>query len=150
MGGTLFQDLPSERPGAVDHNRTTERTSRSHAIRLAPGSRAESALGSAPLAVNSFHHQAVRDLAKGLVATGWSEDGLIEAAETGPGTPWLLAVQWHPEEMYADAGAPERGLFRALIEEASRQESDGGVVSARRDPGEFDPASERSGTAAGR
>ena len=115
-----------------------------------PGSRAESASGSAPLAVNSFHHQAVSDLAKGLVATGWSDDGLIEAAETGPGTPWLLAVQWHPEEMYADAGAPERGLFRALIEEASRQESDGGVVSARRDPGEFDPASERSGTAAGR
>jgi putative glutamine amidotransferase len=70
------------------------------------------------LRVNSFHHQGIRDLAPGLVATGWSEDDLIEAVEGAEGQPWMLAVQWHPEEMYADAGAPERGLFRALVERA--------------------------------
>jgi putative glutamine amidotransferase len=69
--------------------------------------------------VNSFHHQAVRDLAPSLVATGWTDDGLVEAVETNGEEPWLLAVQWHPEEMHAEAGAPERGLFRALIERAS-------------------------------
>ena len=50
-----------------------------------PEAAPQAALGSAPLAVNSFHHQAIRDLAKGLVATGWTEDGLIEAVETAPG-----------------------------------------------------------------
>lgn len=150
MGGTLFQDLPSERPGQVDHNPTAERTARTHAIRLTQGSRAALALGASSLTVNSFHHQAIRDLAKGLVATGWSEDGLIEAVETGPHAPWLVAVQWHPEEADAEANAPERGLFRALVEEASRRESGALEISARRDPEEFGPASERSGTAAGR
>jgi gamma-glutamyl-gamma-aminobutyrate hydrolase PuuD len=53
-----------------------------------------------------------------LVATGWSEDDLIEAVEGVEGQPWMLAVQWHPEEMHADAAAPERGLFRALVERA--------------------------------
>jgi putative glutamine amidotransferase len=150
MGGTLYQDLPSERPGEVDHDVPGDRTMRTHGVRLAPGSRAEAALGSAPLTVNSFHHQAIRDLAKGLVATGWSDDGLIEAAESEPEAPWLLAVQWHPEEMHADGSAPERGLFRALVEEAARRESDASVVSARRDPEADGLRSEQWGTAAGR
>jgi putative glutamine amidotransferase len=118
LGGTLYQDLPSERPGPVDHNRAGARTDRSHAIRLAPDSLAAEALGATSLRVNSFHHQAIRDLAPGLVATGWSEDDLVEAVEGVEGQPWMLAVQWHPEEMHADAAAPDRGLFRALVERA--------------------------------
>jgi putative glutamine amidotransferase len=150
LGGTLFQDLPSERPGPLDHNPPAARNVRTHALRLAPGSRAEAALGSEPLTVNSFHHQAIRELAKKLVATGWSEDGLIEAAEAPANAPWLLAVQWHPEEMFAEISAPERGLFRALVEEASRRESGALDASAPRDPGGSDRVSDRSGTAAGR
>jgi len=119
LGGTLYQDLPTERPGAVEHNPRTERTDRSHPVCLLRGSRAAAALGGERVTVNSFHHQAVRDLAPGLLASGWTEDGLIEAAETAEGESWLLAVQWHPEEMYADARAPERGLFRALVERAA-------------------------------
>jgi putative glutamine amidotransferase len=88
---------------------------------LQQGSRAAAALGDTILSVNSFHHQAVDRLANGLVATGWSEDGLIEAAESPADAPWLLAVQWHPEEMHADARAPERGLFRALVEAAAER-----------------------------
>lgn len=118
LGGTLYQDLPSERPGRVDHNRSGARADRSHAIRLTPGSLAAQALGTASLRVNSFHHQAVRDLAPKLVATGWSEDELIEAVEHAEGEPWMLAVQWHPEEMHADVQAPDRGLFSALVERA--------------------------------
>jgi putative glutamine amidotransferase len=121
LGGSLFQDLPTERPGPVEHNPPTARDARGHEVRLAAGSRAAAALGTEVIQVNSFHHQAIRDLAPGLVATGWTEDGLIEAAETPADTPWLLLVQWHPEEMHADRAAPERGLFRALIEEAGRK-----------------------------
>jgi putative glutamine amidotransferase len=118
LGGTLHQDLPSERPGRVDHNRAGTRTDRTHAIRLAPGSLAAEALGTMSIRVNSFHHQGIRELAPGLVATGWSEDDLIEVVEGAEGHPWMLAVQWHPEEMHADSGAPERGLFKALVERA--------------------------------
>ncbi|HEU5041604.1 MAG TPA: gamma-glutamyl-gamma-aminobutyrate hydrolase family protein [Gemmatimonadales bacterium] len=121
LGGSLFQDLPTERPGPVDHYPATARDDRGHAVQLMPGSRAAGALGAEVVRVNSFHHQAVRDLAPALVATGWTEDGLIEAVETPADTPWLLAVQWHPEEMHADRAAPERGLFRALVEEAGRK-----------------------------
>jgi putative glutamine amidotransferase len=69
--------------------------------------------------VNSFHHQAIRDVAPPLRPTAWAEDGLVEAVEGASGESWLLAVQWHPEEMLSDAAAPERGLFRALTEAAT-------------------------------
>jgi putative glutamine amidotransferase len=118
LGGTLFQDLPSERPGSLAHDPGGARDARTHAVRLEDGSRAAQALGATALTVNSFHHQAVDRLGSGLVATGWSDDGLIEAAESPADAPWLLAVQWHPEEMHGDAKAPERGLFRALVEAA--------------------------------
>ncbi len=119
LGGTLFQDLPSERPGPVDHSPSSPRDARTHVIRLEEGSRAAAALETLRPTVNSVHHQAIKDLAPGLVATGWSEDGLIEAAESRTGAPWILAVQWHPEEMYADRRAPEHGLFSALVNEAA-------------------------------
>lgn len=150
MGGTLYQDLPTERPGLIDHNPSTARNARTHAVRLAPGSRAEAALGSTSLSVNSFHHQAILDLAKGLTATGWTDDDLIEAVETGPDAAWLLAVQWHPEEMFADGSAPERGLFRALVERAARRTPESAPASERRDLEGFDPVSGRSETAGGR
>jgi putative glutamine amidotransferase len=118
MGGTLFQDLPSERPGSVGHDAGGARDARTHVVHLAPGSRAAQVLGATELSVNSFHHQAVARLADGLIASGWTEDGVVEAVESPPDAPWLLAVQWHPEEMHADGAAPERGLFRALIEAA--------------------------------
>jgi putative glutamine amidotransferase len=120
LGGTLYQDLPSERPGPVDHNPDAARNARTHHVCLAPGSRAAHALGVDRLVPNSFHHQAIRDLAPPLVASGWSDDGLIEAVESGGDDGWLLAVQWHPEEMHADLLAPEGGLFKALVEEAAR------------------------------
>ena len=118
LGGTLWQDLPSERPGDVEHYPEAARSERTHLVRLQPGSLTATALGGAEIRVNSFHHQAIRDLAPKLVATAWTDDGLIEAVESEPGEPWLLAVQWHPEEMHADVRSPDRGLFRALVERA--------------------------------
>jgi putative glutamine amidotransferase len=102
LGGTLFQDLDSERPGAVPHAGLETR----HDVRVAPGSLLERTLGTAAATVNSRHHQALRDVAPGLRAVAWAEDGVIEAAEpTDPGAPWTLAVQWHPEDL------TERALF---------------------------------------
>jgi putative glutamine amidotransferase len=118
MGGTLFQDLPTERPGSVEHRPEGARNHRSHRIRLLPESRAARALGGSGVRVNSSHHQAIDQLASGLLASGWSDDDLIEAVESPVGDPWVLAVQWHPEEMHADAQAPDHGLFAALVEAA--------------------------------
>jgi putative glutamine amidotransferase len=143
LGGTLIQDIPSERPDAVAHDPGGARDARSHEVRLQDGSRAARALGRATFSVNSFHHQAVDRLAGGLIASGWSADGLIEAAESPAEAPWLLAVQWHPEEMHAEGAAPERGLFRALVEAAA-------AASVPPVPEGSGPASTRSGTAAGR
>jgi len=92
LGGTLYQDLQSERPGPIDHQDKTG----CHAIRVAPDSLLHRTLRTAAATVNSRHHQAVRDLAPGLRATAWAEDGLVEAVEWD--APWMLAVQWHPED----------------------------------------------------
>ena len=118
LGGTLWQDLPSERPGSVLHAATGARDQRSHMISVTPGSRLAEALGRHALEVNSFHHQAIRELASELVATAWADDQLVEGVESGPGAPWLLGVQWHPEEMHAERGAPDAGLFAAIVRES--------------------------------
>lgn len=100
LGGTLYQDLASERPGPIDHEDKSAR----HGLRMEPGSLLHRTLGTRQTSVNSRHHQAIRDLAPGLRATAWADDGVIEGAEAGNGTePWTLAVQWHPEDDVEDA-----------------------------------------------
>jgi putative glutamine amidotransferase len=102
LGGTLYQDLESERPGPVRHAGEETR----HGLHVERGSLLGRTLGTGSATVNSRHHQAVRDLAPGLRAVAWAEDGVIEAAEPAdPGAAWMLAVQWHPEDL------TERALF---------------------------------------
>jgi putative glutamine amidotransferase len=142
LGGTLFQDIASERPGTVQHRPSDSPYSRNHAVRLQPDSRAARALGATNLTVNSSHHQAIKDLAPELIASGWAGDDLIEAAESEPGASWILAVQWHPEEMHADRQAPEHGLFQALVSEAGLARS--GLVGGRRKEDAIADAVERT------
>lgn len=101
LGGTLYQDLDSERPGPVSHAGETD-----HDVRVEPGSLLERTLGVRSATVNSRHHQAIRDLAPGLRAVAWAADGVIEGAEPADASlPWTVAVQWHPEDL------TERALF---------------------------------------
>jgi putative glutamine amidotransferase len=110
MGGTLYQDLPSEHPSTVDHVDPKGR----HALRVESGSSLAQAVGS-PSSVNSRHHQAVKRLGDGLRAVAWAEDGVIEGAELANGDrSWLLAVQWHPEDDV------EAGLFAAFARAVAR------------------------------
>lgn len=104
-GGTLCQDLPSERPSPVVHVDPQGR----HALRVAPDSLLRRVLGVLPASVNSRHHQAIDALAPPLRAVAWAEDGVIEAVEpVAPAAAWLLAVQWHPEDDV------ETGLFEGF------------------------------------
>jgi putative glutamine amidotransferase len=104
LGGTLYQDLPSERPGPIDHGDEAGR----HPVTLAPRSRVGTALAATTASVNSRHHQAIRDLALGLRACAWAPDGVVEAVEGPDGASWTMAVQWHPEDDGEDA------LFRSF------------------------------------
>lgn len=118
LGGSLWQDIPSERPEALNHNPPTNRDDRTHPVEIVPGSRLARALGATRCDVNSFHHQSIRDLAPGLLVTGRAPDGEIEGVESAGEDPWLLAVQWHPEEFHHHGQAPDHGLFDALVKEA--------------------------------
>jgi putative glutamine amidotransferase len=117
-GGTLIQDIPSSIAGADNHDPERERWELSHDVRIRPGSRLARILGRDRAAVNSFHHQAVKDLGEGLEATAWSvDDGVIEAVEA-PGRRFAVGVQWHPESFWnrQDGFGP---LFEALVESAA-------------------------------
>jgi putative glutamine amidotransferase len=115
LGGTLYQDLPSEQPGRIPHDQPVARNSRTHAVSVSAGSRLQAALDAEMLTTNSFHHQAIRDLAPGLIVTAHADDGVIEGVESAAPDDWLLAVQWHPEEFHHEANSPDQRLFRALI-----------------------------------
>ena len=73
------------------------------------------------MAVNSYHHQAVDRLGRGLRVTATSSDGVIEGAEMEDPAWWVLAVQWHPEDLTNDARAWDRGIFRAFADEIGRR-----------------------------
>jgi len=121
-GGTLYQDVPSQVPGALKHDcfyPAYPRDHIAHTVAVAPDSRLATILGrDAAVPVNSLHHQAVKDLGAGLRVVAQAPDGMVEAVE-GTGRAWVLAVQWHPEEL-----APSRpdmaALFHAFVEAAGR------------------------------
>lgn len=114
FGGTLYQDLDTQRPGEVRHRQTEPWGRRTHRARARPGTRLASMLGSGELLINSFHHQGIKEVAAGLEVAAVADDGLIEAIEA-PGR-WVVGVQWHPErhEATAPASDPDRLLFAAF------------------------------------
>ena len=120
-GGSLWQDLEAERDGSLKHDYFPtagwERDHLAHPIDITAGTRLRDALHGATAPVNSMHHQGVRELGFGLVASAWSPDGLIEALEAEKG--FAVGVQWHPE-MFTP-GAPSVGeLFGMFVDAAAR------------------------------
>ena len=114
LGGTLYTHIPDQLPGAVKHDwyPGIPRNAIAHAVQLEPGSRTVQIVGETLLQVNSLHHQGIKDLALGLIAVGFSPDGLVEAVELKD-HPFGLAVQWHPE--WLTDQVPMRSLFEAFI-----------------------------------
>lgn len=116
-GGALYQDITAQRPGAPPHPTTDyqgKRDQTAHAIEIQPGSLLAGIMGTTHHAVNSFHHQAVKQPGSGVELLAWSEDGILEAMVV-PGHPFALAVQFHPEELILVDPASQR-LFDAFVQ----------------------------------
>ncbi len=118
-GGTLFQDLPSERPGSIKHFQTAPRSHQSHTASVVAGTQLAELIGHEEIRVNSFHHQAVHDLPEGAILAATAPDGVVEAFED-PRHPYWMAIQWHPEGFWRNDPAA-LALFRSLVEAAKRK-----------------------------
>ncbi|MEA2157071.1 MAG: putative glutamine amidotransferase [Solirubrobacteraceae bacterium] len=114
-GGTLTQDLPSERPSGIEHRQDEPASTPTHGVRVEPGSLTAACLGMHELYVNSFHHQAIDRLGDGLRAVGWAPDGVIEAVEASDRA-FTVAVQWHAESM---TRSPEQDRLLAAFAKAA-------------------------------
>jgi putative glutamine amidotransferase len=116
LGGTLVQDIPIERPSPIVHQRDqAEKTRLDHRVAISPGTRLASIAGAGDIAVNSRHHQAIARVAPSLRVSATAPDGVPEAVESARDT-WLIAVQWHPENLKGDPVSG--GLFSEFIRAA--------------------------------
>jgi putative glutamine amidotransferase len=116
LGGTLVQDLPH---APLDHRGPADRTVLAHGLRILPGSRMAEISQTTELRVNTAHHQGIGRLGDGLVASGWAEDGCVEAIEWASDEQWLVAVQYHPEDLRATEPAHLR-LFTTFLDRAGQ------------------------------
>ncbi len=117
LGGTLFVDLPTERPDGLKHSRMDCKTDPVHEIRLVSDGLLARLAGGRTMGVNSTHHQAVHRVARTLRAVAKSPDGIVEAVEEkhpGELLPFLLGVQFHPERMM-DRHPPHHAIFEAFV-----------------------------------
>lgn len=115
--GSLIQDLPTQKPSAITHQRVNGRLPPPHPVELHEDSRLRALAPSPVVPVNSSHHQAVAHLGDGLHLAATSvADGVIEAAEL-PGPVFVLGVQWHPERDFPQNPFSQR-IFQTFVEAA--------------------------------
>lgn len=114
LGGTLWQDLPTERPGGAKHDDKPNERGVAHYVSLTVPEPLFALLGEETIGVNSLHHQAVRDLSPRLRPMAVSEDGLVEAVYM-PDKPFVWGVQWHPERSFRQSGH-SRKIFAAFLD----------------------------------
>ena len=117
MGGTLYQDLPAEKPSDINHRQEEEGTVPTHSVSVVEGSVMHNIFGKQEIQVNTFHHQAIDKLAPGLKIVGWSNDSVPELIEAYPHRQ-ILGTQFHPEIFTAAGDALMGKLFKFLVNKA--------------------------------
>ena len=118
LGGDIYQDIPSQyiRPEGtprVGHSQQSKGAVATHTVYVEKGTLLYDIVGKDCIAVNSFHHQAVKNLAPGMVCAGTSADGLTEAVYR-PKSRFFLGVQWHPEYLYTEHEDAKK-IFEAFV-----------------------------------
>ncbi len=121
-GGTLLQDLPTERPDALAHEQATDSRQPAHPVAVTAGTRLAAAVGEGGLDVNSTHHQAVDDPGR-LTVSAVAPDGVVEAVEDRSAA-FVVGVQWHPERLVA-RDPRHQGLYDALVAAAAARAAGG-------------------------
>lgn len=99
FGGTLIQDIKSDTDVEREHRQPGNRADLTHTVTVTEPESTLAGAVAGSCRVNSLHHQAIKRLGRGLKVTAHSEDGLVEAVEAADDYPFLMAVQWHPEEL---------------------------------------------------
>ena len=119
LGGKLYQDIKTQhgRP-CIEHSQTIARGLPSHDVKIEKSSLLHSLMGTETLAVNSFHHQAVKEVPQGFRITAMSADGIIEGMESTSFRP-ILGVQWHPECFILEGDRTMMPIFNWLTEQAA-------------------------------
>ncbi len=112
LGGTLIQHIPDEVEGALAHEQPNPRTEPGHEVKVVEGTLLHAIVGVDRLAVNSAHHQAVKEVGDGVVINARAPDGVIEGIED-PRRRFCLGVEWHPE--YA-ISAGDGKILKALVD----------------------------------
>lgn len=121
LGGTLYQDLASQRPESNKHDFFApqyERSQLSHGLEVEPDSHLATILGKSTN-VNSLHHQGIKHVGKGLRVVAWATDGLPEALEAVRNS-WVFGVQWHPEALMS-TDPRQADIFQNFINYASEK-----------------------------
>lgn len=120
-GGTIVQDVVSEFEDSINHFQTSAtRTEPSHTVTIDENSKLFKLVGEKEVAVNSFHHQAIGEVGKGLRVAARAADGIIEALELeDEEATFLLGTQWHPEELRHE-NKNMMAIITTFIEAASK------------------------------
>lgn len=113
FGGTVYQDVSLYPKLSVQHLQVSSPETAAHSIDIKQDSWLGQLYGDS-LQVNSYHHQAIKELPKELTPTAWSKDGLIEAFEASDRAHIAIGVQWHPELMINHDKEAQR-LFDAFV-----------------------------------
>ncbi|QTL99503.1 gamma-glutamyl-gamma-aminobutyrate hydrolase family protein [Iocasia frigidifontis] len=104
FGGTLYQDLITQRDRVIKHEQSAPRWYPTHRIKINKETALYQLISLDEITVNSLHHQAVKDIADNFVIAARAEDGVVEAIET-KGDGFVLGVQWHPEAIWQQSKA---------------------------------------------
>ena len=125
-GGTLYQDIEAQIPGAMRHSyhKIKPRTYRAHTVSIEPDSRLAEMMGTQEAGVNSLHHQSVKDVAPGFRVTARAADGVIEGIERLNGH-FAVGVQWHPEAL-AEEDETMQAIFNGFVAEILNRMGDKG------------------------
>jgi putative glutamine amidotransferase len=119
QGGTLYQDIPTEIPGASVHDLIEREAADykhiAHQIIIEPDSQLAKILGVNEIDANAYHHQAIKKLGNGLQATALAEDGIVIEALEMPAEKFMIGVQSHPEAIEASVEPTWQKLFKAFI-----------------------------------
>ena len=115
FGGSLYQDINSQSASPIlQHDQKAKREHQSHAVHIEKGTILASITDSKKIMVNSFHHQALKDIPSPLIVSGKASDGIIESIES-PQHSFVVGVQWHPEALMGKDDQVSMRLFSAYI-----------------------------------